>query len=177
MCRRTTFFSAKICQMASSSCSGEVARLSSLNSSMAACRARSGHTPPGRLCDDEQAAPVVAGPVEQLGRHGHGRKLREVGGPAGELAAALDEDGAVAVDEMLRLFFPGRLMQGYPDACGSAGFRGELLSPAKAMPVKVLNMAGTQPPSGRRDGPDDVGRPPPVAAVEDGEQVGAAVAR
>ena len=41
--------------------------------------------------DDEQAAPVVADSVEQLRRHGHGRKFCEVGGPAGNLAAAFNE--------------------------------------------------------------------------------------
>ena len=43
------------------------------------------------------------------------------------------------------------------------------------MPVKVLKPVRLPASVLGRDGPDDVGRPPPVAAVEDGEQVGAAV--
>ena len=114
MCRRTTFFSAKICQIASSSCRMMLLS-SSLIPSIAACLARSGHSASGRFRNAEQAEPVVAGSIEQCRRQGRGRQLLQVRGPAGELAPAFDEDGAVAVDQMLRLLFPGRLMQRQPD--------------------------------------------------------------
>ena len=127
-----------------------------------------------RLRDDEQPAPIVAGSIEQLGRHGHGRQLREVGGPARELAPALDEDGAVTVGQVLRLLFPGRLMEGDPDGAALQGF-GEALEPRERDAGEGVELDGHPAPVRRRDRPEDVGRLPPVAAVEDSEQIGAAV--
>ena len=129
---------------------------------------------PGRFRNAEQAAPIVAGSIEQLRRQGHGRKLREVGGPAGELAPALDEDGAVAVDQMLRLLFPGRLVERQPETAVLQGL-GENFEPRESNAREGVELGGHPASVIRRDRPDDVGRPPTVAAVEDGEQVGAAV--
>ena len=173
VCMRTTFFSAKICQMASSSCRLMLLS-SSLISSIAACLARSGHSAAGRFRNAEQAAPVVAGSIEQLRRQGHGRKLREIGGPAGELAPTLDQDGAVAVDQMLGLLFPGRLVQRQRETTVLQGL-GENFEPRESNAREGVELDGYPAPVSRRDRPDDVGRPPTVAAVEDGEQVGAAV--
>ena len=130
---RTTFFSAKICQMASSSCRERLLS-SSLIPSMAACLDEFRPFAARRFRNDEQAAPIVAGSIEQLGRHGHGRQLREVGGPAGELAPALDEDGAVAVGQVLRLLFPGRLVQRQPDAAVLQGLGESSRAPRKQCP-------------------------------------------
>ena len=105
----------------------------------------------GRFRNAEQAAPVVAGSIEQLRRQGHGRKLREVGGPAGELAPALDEDGAVAVGQMLRLLFPGRLVQRQPDTAVLQGL-GENFEPRESNAREGVELGGTpsrRPPSGQ----------------------------
>ena len=98
--------------------------------------------------------PIVAGSVEQLRRHGHGRKLREVGGPAGELAAAFDEDRAVAVGQMLRFLFSGRLVQWEPDAAVLQGL-GEAFEPCESDAREGVELDGYPAPVIRRDRPND----------------------
>ena len=52
---------------------------------------------------------------------------------------------------------------------------GENFEPRESNAREGVELDGHPASVMRRDRPDDVGRPPPVAAVEDGEQVGAAV--
>src|SRR6185295_7476667 len=86
-----------------------------------------------------------------------------------------DEDGAVAVGQVLRLLFPGCLVERQPEATVLQGLW-ENFQPCESNAREGVELGGHPAFSvRRRDRPYDVGRPPTVAAVENGEQVGAAV--